>query len=85
MLSEDSIGLIVDAVLAIIIIVANIIQIRQSKKMSRNLDSAQVIIKDTNDIRKALSHELEGYWRLSGFFHVIRTNNPNIIATVGLI
>ncbi len=73
-MNTDTLGFIVDAILAVIIVVANIVQLIVANKMKHKLDGAQVIIRDTNDLRKALSHDLEGLWSLHGSFSMFQGN-----------
>lgn len=46
-----------------------IFQSRQLKSINSKLEGTHVIINDTSDIRNAINHKLEGFWKVNGTFN----------------
>lgn len=66
---------------AILVLLSSLIdfclQLWQMKKLRKDFEGKQVIVNDTYDLRKALSRDLEGTWRLYGKFLKFQKNDIN--------
>lgn len=71
---NDWIGLATALIVIISAAVELFVQSRQLRGLREELEGTKAIIKDTTDLRRAISHRLEGTWSLNGEFDTFQGN-----------